>query len=88
MKVHLLIVSIVPSVSLAESPPETNDFCQKEIFFYGQQFERKPPESHIPNYDTGILYSIDLWKWTKNSTNSQGMSVFISFRIIFSECDP
>ena len=81
MKVLPLIISIV---SLAE----TNDFCQKEIFFYGQQFERKPPEDHITNYDTGILYSIDLWKWTKNSTKSQGMSVFISFRIISSECDP
>ena len=81
MKVLPLIISIV---SLAE----TNDFCQKEIFFYGQQFERKPPENHITTYHTGILYSIDLWKWTKNSTKSQGMSAFISFRIIFPECDP
>ena len=52
MKVLPLIISIV---SLAE----TNDFCQKEIFFYGQQFERKQPENHIANYDTGILYSIE-----------------------------
>ena len=82
---HLLIVSIVPSVSLAESPPETNDFCQKEIFFYGHQFERKLQENLIANYDTGIMYSIDLWKWTKNSTNirnyknkeKQGTSTFI-----------
>ena len=80
MKVLLLIISIV---SLAE----TNDFCQNEIFFYGQQFERKLPENHIANYSTGLLYSIDLWKWTKNSTKSQGMSVFISFIIISSECD-
>ena len=77
MKVHLLIVSIVPSVSLAESPPETNDFCQKEIFFYGQQFERKLPENLSTNYDTGILYSIDLWKWRTNSTKLQGTSTFI-----------
>ena len=81
MKLRLLIISIVSLV-------ETNDFCQKEIFFYGQQFERKPPESHITTYNTGILYTIDLWKWTKNSTKSQGMSAFIIFRITFPECDP
>ena len=86
MKLLLLIISIVLLV-------EANEFCQKKIFFYGQQFERKPPENHQKTYDTGILYSIDLWKWTKNSTTSQGLSAFISFRItflncIFSECVP
>ena len=75
MKFILFVIWIV-SVALAEE----NDFCQKKIFFYGQQFERKLPENHSANYDTGIVYSIELWKWTKNSTKSQGMSTFITYK--------
>ena len=74
MKFIIFVIWIVP-IALAEE----NDFCQKEIFFYGQRFERKPPENHSKNYDTGIVYSIELWKWTKNSTKSQGMSTFINY---------
>ena len=75
MKFLPFVISIA-SVALAEE----NDFCQKKIFFYGQQFERKLPENHSANYDTGIVYSIELWKWTKNSTKSQGMSTLISHK--------
>ena len=75
MKILIFVISIV-SVALAEE----NDFCQKKIFFYGQQFERKLPENHSTNYSTGIVYSIELWKWTKNSTKSQGMSTFITYK--------
>ena len=77
MKFLLFLISIfvISYVSMAEE----NDFCQKKIFFYGQQFERKPQENHNVNYTTGFVYSIELWKWTKNSTKSQGMSTFINY---------
>ena len=51
---------------------EADDLCAPDLFFYGQQFKRKPPEDITAKFETGLLYSIDLWNWTKNSTNSQG----------------
>ena len=64
----------VPPVILmmASMMVEADDLCAPDLFFYGQRFKRTPPEDITPKFETGLLYSIDLWNWTKNFTNSQG----------------
>ena len=66
------VLKVLPAILImASMAVEADDLCAADLFFYGQQFKRKPPE-YTPRFDTGLLYSIDLWSWTKNSTNSLG----------------
>ena len=65
-------MNALPPILIMASNVEAEDLCARNVFFFGQQFKRKPPEEHNTEYETGLLFSIDLWNWTKNSTDSQG----------------
>ena len=67
------VLKVLPVIlMMASMMVEADDLCAPDLFFYGQHFKRKPPEDIASKFETGLLYSIDLWNWTKNSTNSQG----------------
>ena len=70
MREVLIVLPVI--LMMTSMMVEADDLCSPDLFFYGQRFKRKPPEDITSKFETGLLYSIDLWNWTKNSTNSQG----------------